>query len=113
MVRDSPAPKFIFVMRIIGSLVGLLVALSILCACSSGDDSGKVLDIRNVVNKTPEQVAELLGEPDTTYTERILGKEIFCQRYYRNNIEIQYPESLSTDVVVYGPHGLPFTQSAL
>jgi hypothetical protein len=99
-------------MRIAENLIGLVVSM-MLFACNPGDGPGIILDIRNVVNKTPEQVVEILGEPDTTYTERILGKEIYCQKYYRNNIEIQYPESLSTDVVVYGPHGLPFTQSGL
>ena len=90
----------------------LLISITALTAgCNS--ERGVILDVSSVVNKTPEEVIRILGTPDTTYTERILGKTIFCQRYVAHNIEIQYPESLSTDIVIYGPHGLPFTQSAL
>lgn len=76
-------------------------------------DPALLLDIRSIVNRTPTQVISILGEPDTTYTERIAGKAFYCQRYWKHNVEIQYPDSLSTDIVIYGPHGLPFAQSAL
>lgn len=90
-----------------------LALSSVLLLAACGKDEKLILDVRSVINKSPEEVVSILGEPDTTYTEKIPGKEIFCQRYREHNIEIQYPESLSTDIVVYGPHNLAFTQSAL
>jgi hypothetical protein len=98
-------------MKILNILFAVFV-LFLLGGCDK-KASGLVLDVRSVINKTPSQVADVLGEPDTTYVERILGKQIFCQRYRTHNIEIQYPEELSTDIVIYGPHDLPFTQEAL
>jgi hypothetical protein len=91
----------------------LFTALVLFSACSSKEESGVILDVRAVMNKKPSEVIEILGPPDSTYTEKILGHEIFCQRYREHNIEIQYPDSVSTDIVVYGPHGLPFNQTAL
>jgi hypothetical protein len=104
-----------------GVLLSLRIFLSVSVAllsllaggCSVGHSSEVLLDVPSVINKTPVEVVELLGEPDTTYIETILGRKLFCQRYDKHNIEIQFPDSLSTEIVVYGPHGLPFTQSAL
>lgn len=90
-----------------------LLVILLITSCAQKDETNIILDVRSIINKSPEEVVEILGEPDTTYTERILGKALFCQRYTKHNIEIQYPESLSTDIVIYGPHELPFTQSAL
>lgn len=96
-------------------IIGLAVILAVMLAsgCAKEEQKDYILDVRAVINKRPAEVVRILGEPDTTYTERILGQEIFCQRYQKHNIEIQYPNTLSTDIVIYGPHGLPFTQSAL
>ena len=91
----------------------LFVALILLTGCNNGRDPKLILDVASVINKTPDEVIAVLGEPDTTYIEKVVGKEIFCQRFGRHNIEIQYPELLSTDIVIYGPHDLPFTQVAL
>ena len=102
--------------RILNSVVSALsIALLVHIAggCSEDRSSKVLLDVPSVISKTPVQVMELLGKPDTTYTETIMGKKLYCQRYHNHNIEIQYPDSLSTEIIVYGPHDLPFTQSAL
>jgi hypothetical protein len=106
----------LFSLRIFnGFTFGLCLAFVVLVAsgCSEARSSEVLLDVPSVMNKTPEQVADVLGKPDTVYTETIHGKKLFCQRYHKHNIEIQYPDSLSTGIVVYGPHDLPFSQSAL
>lgn len=87
--------------------------LMVLISCKEETESTVLIDVQSVVNKTPAEVIATLGQPDSTYTERIAGKPLFCQLYRKHNIEIQYPDSLSTDIVIYGPHGLPFSQSAL
>lgn len=83
------------------------------CACGQKESSDIILDVKQIANKRPEQVVKLLGEPDSTYYIRIFGRSIFCQLYKPHNIEIQYPETLATDIVIYGPHGLPFSHEAL
>lgn len=90
----------------------LLVQL-LLVSCSLKDQD-VILDVKKIIYKTPEEVVTMLGNPDSTYTIRILNKVIFCQWYEENGIEIQYHDSgLSTDILVKGPHGLSFDPSAL
>lgn len=85
----------------------------ILLSCSKPKKENVILDVKEIVNKTPTQTVSIMGAPDSTYTIRILGKPIFCQMYQEHHIEIQYPEMQATDIVVYDPHDLPFNQSAL
>ncbi len=69
-----------------------------------------ILDVEEVTDKTPEQVAKILGTPDTAYTQVIVTKPVFTQIYRREfEIEIMYPEGLSTDIVVFdAAPNLPF-----
>jgi hypothetical protein len=60
-----------------------------------------VFDINSIVNKTPYEVEAILGTPDTSYTQRIVTKDIFTQIYSAGcEVEIMYPNGLSTDVVI-------------
>ena len=88
---------------------GVLIVVAAACSNTS------VLDVNNVVDRTPKEVVSILGEPDTTYTQMIVTKPIFTQLYSRDyKIEIMYPEGLSTDIVIYNPApSLPFDPSTL
>lgn len=97
-------------------LPALLIALSTLCLCSCDTHSKEnnlILDVRKVINKAPHEVEIIMGKPDTTYIERIVGRGVFVQRYAKSDIEIQYWDNRSTDIIVHRPHGLPFNQNAL
>ena len=88
----------------------------ILFSCSSkhGELDNKILiPIEKVMNKRAREVEDILGTPDTDYNIQIVDKKIFAQRYRKHNIEIRYPGSTATEVVVYGPHDLPFDAKAL
>lgn len=96
-----------------GRVVLLLMGLILLFAC---ENQKPIMDIATVVNKTPQQVESILGTPDTAYTQTIVTKHIFTQIYNKDvfNIEIMYPDGLSTDVVVLnGAPKLPFDASAI
>lgn len=95
------------------TLASALIYIIASCQTSTNQNDELILDVTQVANKTANQVTKILGEPDSTYTIQILGNPIFCQLYQPHNIEIQYHGSLATDIVVYGPHGLPFNQLAL
>jgi hypothetical protein len=61
-----------------------------------------ILDVEEVADKTPQQVVKILGTPDTAYTQVFVTKPVFTQIYRREfEIEIMYPEGLSTDIVVF------------
>jgi hypothetical protein len=60
-----------------------------------------VLDINSIVDKTPREVESILGAPDTSYNQLVVTKKIFTQIYNVGcEVEIMYPEGLSTDIVV-------------
>ena len=82
-------------------------------SCNKSREENIILDVKTIVNKTATETESIIGTPDSTYTLRILGKPIFCQMYQKYHIEIQYPDNLATDIVVYGAHDLPFNQTAL
>lgn len=79
--------------------------------------SGKklILDVPKIMNRTPQEVIGVLGEPDSAFTQFIVTKVIFTQIYNRQfNVEIMYPEGLATDIVVYDPApDLPFEPETL
>lgn len=91
----------------------LLTGLILLFACEKSQSP--ILDIENVVDKTPQQVEAILGRPDTSYTQTIVTKHIFTQIYKDEfDIEIMYPDGLATDIVVLnGAPKLPFEASIL
>lgn len=90
-----------------------MLACIFLGGCKHHNDEGIILNVKAIVNKDPKEVEKIMGKPDSVYTLQMMGKGIFCQLYKKHNIEIQYPESLATDIIVYGPHELPFNQTAL
>jgi hypothetical protein len=82
-------------------------------SCTKQKDKDILLDLKAIVNRNPNEVEAIIGKPDSVYFLQMMGKSIFCQLYKKNNIEIQYPDSGATDIIVYGPHELPFDQTAL
>jgi hypothetical protein len=106
-------------MKISKSILNLLLAHFIiiigLSSCSKTPDDGSTLifDVRQVAGKTPNQVEKILGMPDSSYNLQIMGRKIYCQFYKTNQIEIQYPNTLATEIIVYKTNDLPFNHSAL
>lgn len=82
-------------------------------SCTPDPEKEHIVDIKKILNKTPGQVEQILGEADTSYMISIANKKYFAQKYFKSNTEIQYPEGTATDIVVYGPHDLPFDATAL
>ncbi len=91
----------------------VVLASVFLHSCTQWGSKDILLDVKAIVNKSPKEVEKIIGTPDSTYTLQIMGKKTFCQLYKKHNIEIQYPKLLATDIIVYGPHELPFNQTAL
>lgn len=83
------------------------------CSKKSDDGSKLILDVKQVAGKTANQVKNILGEPDSTYDLQIMGRKIYCQLYNANQIEIQYPNTLATEIIVYDARGIAFNQTAL
>jgi hypothetical protein len=73
------------------------------------------INIPEITDKTPEEVARVLGAADSMYTQKIVTKAIYTERYRREfEIEIMYLNGLSTDIVVLdAAPELPFEPSAI
>ncbi len=89
----------------------------VVCLCAFSclpDTNGRYyVDLKRIVNKRPQEVEAVMGMPDSTYWRVLMGRPVFCQLYRDEYLEIQYPGRTATDIVVSGPHGLPFDQKAL
>jgi hypothetical protein len=78
------------------------VAFALCVLASIGACESPVCNVEEIADKTPQEVVNILGEPDTAYTQVIVTKPIFTQIYKREfDIEIMYPDGLSTDIVVF------------
>lgn len=91
----------------------ICLPLLILAGCAADKSAEIIFDASAIANKAPEDVVSILGNPDSVYVLRVLGKPIPCQYYKVYNLEIQYSDSGATDIVVYGARNLPFDQTAL
>lgn len=91
----------------------ICLPLLILAGCAADKSTEIIFDVGAIANKAPEDVVSILGNPDSVYVLRVLGKPIPCQYYKAHNLEIQYSDSGATDIVVYGARNLPFDQTAL
>jgi hypothetical protein len=91
----------------------LFFCAAAIVALGCSDDKKILFPVTDIVLKSPQLVEERLGKPDSAYTIRIMGKPIYCQRYDQFNVEVQFMGGQASDIVMYGPHGLPFDQTAL
>ena len=88
--------------------------LSTLAACNPVAKNDLIIDIKSIVNKNPEQVTEMLGKPDTSYSKMIFGKRFFIQQYEKlNKAEIRFLNDVSHEVIINNTRGLDFDPSSL
>ncbi|MBV6644999.1 MAG: hypothetical protein KI790_06100 [Cyclobacteriaceae bacterium] len=81
----------------------------ILLACENSSQSSRYFDVPDLQGKTAAQVTRILGEPDTTYQERLLGIPHFMQRYVsKNDAEIRYKDGKLESIVIHKPYELPW-----
>lgn len=89
------------------TIFGCLVLLLIGC-------KGRVVvDAPAILRHSPEEVIAILGQPDSTYTERTLSGEAFVQHFKMYDVDVQYLENKASYITVKGPHGLDFSADAL
>ncbi len=103
-------------MRSFFNIVGLLfVSFVMLVSCveKAPKEDLIVLDIPHLIQHSPTEVVEILGEPDTTYTLQILSRKILVQRYKKFDLEIQYLKGKSNDIIINDPLHIPFSPESL
>lgn len=97
-------------------LFGIFIAIYFyFCGCAKSEIKEKdiILDIPNLIEKSPTEVVTILGEPDTVYYEQVLRKKFLVQRYRKHDIEIQYLNGKSNDIVINDPLPIEFKMESL
>ncbi len=96
-----------------------ILFICLLQACAEKDNLKEkdsiLFNIPELVNKTPEQVIEILGEPDSAYTQYVVTIPVYTQWWNDKGLEIQYlePDKRSKDIVIHKAGPLPFDPSTL
>jgi len=77
--------------------------------------SDRVMDVISLMGRSPEEIKEQIGQPDTTYFTYVLNKKIFTQRYHTDSYEVElfYPKGFLEEVLVNHPMPLPFDKQSL
>jgi hypothetical protein len=71
------------------------------------------IDVKALKGKNPDEVAEILGKPDTAFTKSMVNKRIHFQIYNDKNITLQYEGgSRLAEIVVKNPN-LPFSKESI
>lgn len=95
------------------TLAVFLFVGSFIFSCTSSDDSQMILDVPNLVQKLPEEVVGVLGEPDTVYYDQVFNKKFLVQRYKEHDLEIQYLNGKSNDIILNDASLIEFKQESL
>lgn len=85
-------------------------------SCTLNEKKGEnlIVDIPEIINKTPEEVVAILGEPDTAFVQMVVTLRFHTQLYYDlDSLEIQYLDGTSKDIVVHKPLPLPLNKMTL
>ena len=91
----------------------LLCSLSAVGCRPTESDNELVFDALALVNKSPEETADVLGEPDTTYYRTIFGKRYFVQYYNQYGVEVRHLNDLISGVIVNEPYPLKFAPETI
>jgi hypothetical protein len=104
---------------VLGVSTFLLLAGMVACGGQQQDNLKQQrklkLDILRIADKSPQEVIEILGEPDSSYTQYVVTIPVYTQWYGAHQLEIQYlePEKRARDIVLHSSEGVAFGPEGL
>ncbi|MGB3587876.1 MAG: hypothetical protein WBA23_15110 [Tunicatimonas sp.] len=75
--------------------------------CTSPNEN-VVFNAPLLLSKSPTEVTQILGEPDTVYNRTFFGKQYFIQYYNKHGIEVRHYQGKIEGVIVNEPYPLEF-----
>jgi hypothetical protein len=87
-----------------------------MCNCNSNrgsNDSDIIFNVKKILSKSPEDVIDYMGQPDSSYVIKIVTKEFPAHRYFEYQTEIIYIAGKANEIVIYEPHKLLYEISSL
>ena len=85
-----------------------LLILSILLSCNSAEKDNIIFNAPDLVDKSPMEVVDILGEPDSIFHRTLFGKQYFIQYYDKHGIEVRHYQGKIKGVIVNEPYPLAF-----
>ena len=72
-----------------------------------------IYDVASLKHKTPTEIAEIVGEPDTSFYKMILGKRYYIQRYNQYITDFRHLDGNLKEVILNQPHPLKFDPATI
>ena len=91
----------------------LLYSLPIFSCQPTEPEDDLVFDALALVNTSPEETADILGTPDTTYYLTIFNKRYFVQYYNQYGVEVRHLNGLVNGIIVNEPYPLKFAPETI
>ncbi|MEM6845075.1 MAG: hypothetical protein AAF632_22875 [Bacteroidota bacterium] len=80
---------------------------TLLWSCNSHDQKF-VFDAPSLVGKSPTEVTEILGKPDTIFNRTFFGKQYFIQYYDEYGVEVRHYQGTIKGIIINEPYPLEF-----
>lgn len=90
-----------------------LLGVFLIAGCTPVEPDDLVFDAPKLVAKSPEEVVELLGEPDTSYYRPFLNKRYFIQYYNQYGVEVRHLNGSVSEIIVQQPYPLKFAPETI
>lgn len=83
----------------------LLFFLTVGCeSFSKKEKTNVVIDIPELINKSPKEVETILGTPDNSYYKVAFNHKVLVYEY--KNMEVRFPKNIASEIVIKNP--VPF-----
>nr|WKN37622.1 hypothetical protein K4G66_02710 [Tunicatimonas sp. TK19036] len=91
-----------------------LIVFAFVClfSCNTPEEE-IVFNAPELIAKSPTEVADILGEPDSAYTRTVFGKQYFIQFYKDHQVEVRHYQGKIKEIVVQDPYPLEFTPATI
>lgn len=88
----------------------LVLLFSIACQTSS---SNLIIDVPQVVDKNPEEIRQILGDPDSVAMQPIFRQKVLTYYYTRHDVELRFFNGHASEILVRKTDDIPFEAASL
>lgn len=91
--------KYIILVFVIFTIIG--------CESTSTKEETNILvNIPELINRSPEEVEKILGTPDNSYFKVAFRHKVLVYEYEAENMEVRFPKNIASEIIIKNP--LPF-----
>ena len=88
-------------------LISVLFIL-FLGGCATNESGKTALDVVALRGKTPNEVVDISGDPDSSYIHYVLGRPFLVYRYDPHQVEMRFYQNKLVEIIVHDPRPWPF-----